>query len=67
MTEKYLLRKEDVANFLNISERTLIRVRSDKSLRFPKPMQLYGDSSTPLWRRSDVQAWADGLFEEKGA
>lgn len=67
MTEKYLLRKEEVAEFLNISEGTLERVRLDKSRGFPEPARIMqSDKSPSMWRRSDVQAWADGLFE-KGA
>ncbi|MDD6318832.1 MAG: hypothetical protein PUA61_08285 [Succinatimonas hippei] len=67
MTEKYLLRKEEVAEFLNISERTLGQIRADKSRGFPEPARvMQSDKSPSMWRRSDVQAWADELFE-KGA
>jgi len=57
-----LLRASEVAGMLNISERTLWRMRSARQV--PQPIRVGG---TVRWQRLEIESWiADGCPKQDG-
>jgi predicted DNA-binding transcriptional regulator AlpA len=50
--------------FLKISRKTLWERRKDKSLGFPRPVQLGGARN--LYRASAIRNWAEAMAQEEG-
>jgi predicted DNA-binding transcriptional regulator AlpA len=57
-----LLTVEDLAGFLQVSKRTVFRLRAQGAL--PAPVEL--STSIVRWRPADVRDYLDGLRRRKG-
>jgi predicted DNA-binding transcriptional regulator AlpA len=52
---------KDIVNETGLSESSIRRKLKDGA--FPEPRQLIGRRR--VWKPSDIEDWADGIFEEK--
>lgn len=56
-----LLRRADVAKYLQVTSQCITNWRANQSMNFPKPFTL--GTSTPYWDEADLDRW---LQERKG-
>jgi predicted DNA-binding transcriptional regulator AlpA len=55
-TPSLLLTRAETRELLRMGDRTFVRLRSDRALRFPAPVR-----GRPLrWRRGDIEHWLAG-------
>ncbi len=56
MIPSSLLTQSQVAALLQVSSRTLARMRNDPAMKFPKPVRR---ARVLRWRRHDIDAWVE--------